>query len=483
MLVVSGNSGQGKSWLLFALAQQLTAGDELIILLEAMGRAHDDMEEAARIFWHEIKNNDMPLDLSRIAERLRRVDSNRARRWLILLVDGVQNEQEARELARQPWEKWGVRLLVSCEPEIADAFEHASHGRCATPERVGDFTSEELHGYLRQCFGADWPDIPGDVRNTLRRPLLARLYRDIAQFGAWHPTNEYELCQRYWLRITEHQGADALLDRTRLERLARSILDAAPYPWTPGQLLDAGLDSHMINNLIRVGWLRRAPRDHFEVWHNRLLNWAVAAALVNSFQSGDVDARDLCAALRELYLETPRDGRPLLGYVAMDVFWLLANSGKLNDLLDPALRTLEDMPWGARHPVYSRLLPTLGSAIVPALFKRLNAVAPSEDPTLAGQLVDAIIAIEDADVPQHALTLLQSDNPRAQRTAMRILTRRPCAERWTDCGRSIALDTPTRLDTSPAANSTPCFFTRTRSAPCVVCTSPAELAGEDHQRA
>ena len=48
-----------------------------------------------------------------------------------------------------------------------------------------------------------WPDIPGEVRHTLRRPLLARIYRDLAKFSAWHPTNEYELCQRYWNRLDE----------------------------------------------------------------------------------------------------------------------------------------------------------------------------------------------------------------------------------------------------------------------------------------
>ncbi len=313
MLVVSGNSGQGKSWLLYALAQQLSAEPELVIMVEATGKVDDDLEEAARICWHDIKNNDMVLRLNRIAERLRRVDSDRAGSWLNLFVDGVQNAEEARSLAKQPWEKWGVRLLISCEPEVATGFEKAAQGRCTGPAFVGDFTSEELQRYLTQYFGTDWPDIPGDVRDTLRRPLLARIYRDVAQLGAWRPTNEYELCRRYWDRLDEDERIDIPLARVGLERLVRSILDGAPYPWTTEQLLLVGLDNQAITALIRVGWFRRTPRGRFEVWHNRLLNWAVAASLVDSFHSGNIDAADFCSRLRELCLERFRFSGPFLG--------------------------------------------------------------------------------------------------------------------------------------------------------------------------
>jgi hypothetical protein len=447
MLVVSGNSGQGKSWLLYALARQLTAGPELIVLVEATGKADGDLEEAARICWHEIKNNDSILWLNRIADRLRRVDSDRAGGWLNLFVDGVQNAEEARGLAKQPWERWGARLLVSCEPEVAGVFEKAAQGRCAATVPVGDFTPEELQRYLTRCFGTDWPDIPGDVRDTLRRPLLARLYRDIAQLGAWSPANEYELCQRYWDRLGEDERIGGPLDRVGLERLARSILDGAPYPWTAEQLLHAGLDNQAINAMIRVGWLRRTPREQFEVWHNRLLNWAVAAALVNSFRSGNIRATDFCFRLRELYLEPDRYGGRFLGYATMDALWLLTKSdGEFNNLLDQALRTLEDMPWHPRQVLYAQFLPTLGTAIVPALFKRLEAVAPSEDPTLPLQVVDAITTFEEKNVAESAFDLLRCDNPRTQRIAMRILSRRPSAK---------ALDRLWELHCSGQANPAP----------------------------
>jgi hypothetical protein len=447
MLAVSGNSGQGKSWLLYALARQITAGPELIILVEATGSAEDDLEEAARICWHEIKNNDMILPLSRIAERLRRVDRNRAGHWLSLLVDGVQSVEEARRLAKIPWETWGVRLIVSCEPEVADEFEKSAQGRCAATVSVGDFTSEELQRYLTRCFGTDWPDIPGDLRHTLRRPLLTRLYRDLAQHGRWRPTNEYELYRKYWHRLDENERIDRPLDRVGLERLALSILDGAPYPWTADQLFRAGLDNQSINALIRVGWLRRTTGNRFEVWHNRLLNWAIAAALVNSFRSGNIETLDFCTRLSQLFLDPYRYGGRFLGYATMDVVWLLANSdGELNDLLDQAMRTLEGIPWEPRQELYTLLLPTVGSAILPSLFRRLEAVAPSEDPTLSRQVVDAITAFDQKDVAASAIGLLTSDNPRTQRLAMRILSRRPSAE---------ALDRLWELHCSGQADSTP----------------------------
>ncbi len=428
LLAISGNSGQGKSWLLYALARQISSGPELIILVEARGRAEDDLDEAARICWHEIKKNDMTLPLSRIAERLRRVDRDRAGHWLTLLVDGIQSVEEGRNLAKQPWATWGVRLIVSCEPEVAGEFEEAAQGRCAATVSVGDFTSEELQRYLTRCFGTDWPDIPGDVRHTLRRPLLARLYRDLAQHGRWRPTNEYELYKKYWHRLGENERIDRPLDRVGLERLARSILDGARYPWTAEQLSRAGLDNQSINALIRVGWLRRTTGNRFEVWHNRLLNWAVAAALVESFQSGDIEPDDFCSLLRNMYGNMRGYGGRYLGYVPMDACWLLANSnGDLSDLLDRALQSLEDMPWNAKQTLYCHLLPTVGSAIVPALFRRLEAVAPSADHTHTDLVVNAITVFEEKAVSSSAIQLLGSKNAPTQRAAMRILSRRPSA--------------------------------------------------------
>jgi hypothetical protein len=314
MLAISGNSGQGKSWLLYATAQQVKAGPELIILLEATGNADADLEAASKVCWHEIKRNDNVLPLDRIAERLQRVDADRAHRWLVLFVDGVQNADEARGLAKRPWEKWGVRLLISCEPELASAFEKAARGRCHATESVGDFTTEELQRFLMRSFGESWLEIPDIVRNALRRPLLARLYREIAQRDAWRPTNEFELFKRYWARIDQDGQIEFALARIGLERLAISILDGAPYPWTLAQLVGAELGAGAINALIRVGWIRRAPRERFEVWHDRLLNWAVAEAMVDALRSGELTQNDFCARTRKLCHEPYGDGGRFLGY-------------------------------------------------------------------------------------------------------------------------------------------------------------------------
>jgi hypothetical protein len=110
----------------------------------------------------------------------------------------------------------------------------------------------------------------------------------------------------------------------------------------------------------------------------------------------------------------------------LDALWLLTDSGsEPSELLDRALESLEQMPLHVREDFYSTRLPTLGDAIVQPLFRRLEAVAQTDDPMIIKQIAKAIIATEGADVPQLAKRSLHSQNPRTQRAAMLILSKRP----------------------------------------------------------
>lgn len=344
ILAVAGDSGAGKSWALYALARQLVAGQGLVILIEARGDGDADCQRAADLFWTRIKGNEDSRSLERTAARRRQLVPSQDGAWLTLLIDGVRSHQEARQLALLPWEEWGVRMACSCLPELARTLKAEGKDRCLVHE-VGDFTLPELHRYLDLRLEGVWGDTPQDVRQTLRRPLLARLYCEVAAPRGWEPANEYELYHRCWARLREGEQGDHPLDMVPLLRLALGVLNGDHYPWTVCQLREAAMNDDGLARLCRAGWLQHTPPDRYQVWHDRLLNWAVAEAICEQYHSRAMDLPTVCARLRCLYL-TPWQGvaRPL-GYVPMDVLWLLADPARnATDAVEAIIEALEAAP-------------------------------------------------------------------------------------------------------------------------------------------
>jgi hypothetical protein len=344
LLAIAGDSGVGKSWLLYALARLLTAGQGLVILIDARGDGDSDCQRAADLFWTRIKGNEDSRSLERTAARRRELVHPHAEEWLTLLIDGVRSHHEARQLAKLPWEEWQIRLTCTCLPEVARTLKAEARDRCLVHD-VEDFSLRELHEYLDLRLEGAWGGIPHDVRQTLRRPLLARLYCELAPPEGWVPANEYELYSRCWARLRKGEQGDHPLDVVPLQRLALGVLDGDNYPWTVGQLHAAGVSDEVLSRLCRVGWLQPAPPAHFQVWHDRLLNWAVAEAICEQHQARAMDLPTLCTRLRRLYY-SPLEGvaRPL-GYVPMDVAWLLADPDQnADEAVEAIIEALEVAP-------------------------------------------------------------------------------------------------------------------------------------------
>jgi hypothetical protein len=344
ILAISGQSGGGKSWLLYALAQYFASSHGLVIVTDATGDGDMDCQKAADIFWKRIKRNDNSLSLDRIADRRHELVQPRAEQWLTLFIDGIQSQREAKQLATQPWEDWNIRVVCTGLPSMARALKAEARDRCRLHD-VSDFALAELHEYLNVRLEGAWGRIPFDVRDTLRRPLLARLYCDLAPSEGWAPANEYELYSRCWQRLREGEQGDHPLDAVPLLRLARQVLEGGTYPWTINQLHTAGLNDEVIGRLCRAGWLQPVAPTHYQIWHDRLLNWAVAESLCAALESGEVSQADLGTRLQELYNgPTHRIARPL-GYVPMDVLWLLTDSARgTGDAVDAIIEALESAP-------------------------------------------------------------------------------------------------------------------------------------------
>ncbi|WP_397570430.1 hypothetical protein [Schlesneria sp. T3-172] len=344
LLAFAGESGEGKSWLLSTLARLSASEQQLVVLVSGSGDAERDCKNAADAFWRHIKGNDQSLPLDRIAARRRELFHDRVDNWLTLFIDDVQSSQEVRHLVMQPWEEWGIRLAISCSPPVARTFQQLADKRGKVIQ-VGDFTVQELRTYLTLRLGDGGGEIPYDVLSTLRRPLLSRLYCDIAKPGTWKSINEYGLYERYWLRLFENEQGESPLDAVPLRKLALSTARGAPYPWTGEQLSAVGLDNCAIQRLSRVGWLQLAGTDRYRVWHDRLLNWAAAEALVSQFDAGLISAEDLTAEIKRIFISSGGGGAVTFGYVPMDVLWLLsAPDRSASAVVDHIIEAMENGP-------------------------------------------------------------------------------------------------------------------------------------------
>ncbi len=221
ILVLSGESGQGKSWLLYALGEIVSTEPPLVLLIEATGQKESDLAQAKDDFVEMIWGHDEGPALRRIGERIRETVPQLKHPWLTLLIDGLQDSDEADQLARVPWEDWGIRVALSASPQAAEAIRAASRGR-SVQVPVPDFDEEDLSTFLEAYCGEQWIEIPGDVRRVLRRPLLASLYRSVADRPSWRPTTEYELLERFWDRLHEGRQVRVPMDA--------SICTGSPFP-------------------------------------------------------------------------------------------------------------------------------------------------------------------------------------------------------------------------------------------------------------
>lgn len=425
LLGLSGESGSGKSWQLYALGLRAGEDPAITVLVDATGDADADLRSAADTFWQEIKGNGATMPLSRIAALRKQQLHRHADWWLTILVDNVQSTQEAERLARRPVEDWGVRLAITGPPDVVTVFERAAGGR-AMIVRVGLFTSGERDEYLERRLGDRWVHVRSDVRDALRRPLLAAIYcNEVAQADGWRATDEYDLFDRMWQRLTIGSHDPGPFDAGHLASLAMALLADGPYPWSMAAVQRAGVDAATLGRLIQTGWVRRAPQERFEVTHDRLLNYAVARGLFYAHQAGDYSLDRIVPLVHKLLTEHGTYSGRRLGYVPMDLFHLLLAFGAEGEAMCASiLEELDGLDDIDRESLYTSLLPTLGIRVVPLLVARLEATVEANASLRQRPIIEGIATFDAPEAREHAMRLLNSDTPDLQRAAMRILAER-----------------------------------------------------------
>jgi len=325
MTVLTGESGQGKTWSLCQAALTATDGAANVVLV----RAPDDFDAFAREInervWLPV--HDQSVSLQVMARRLAPRSRSAGEPWITIHVDDVQSRPLAEDLVRIDWSELGINLVASAQPRIA-AILATAPGAVLIPAR--NFTSAELRRFLR-ARGRDAPleTMPDDVFELLLKPIHAAMFARMPPRSDWTGVSEYELFETYWKHATSQARAqpDHPGDAKRLAALAGTLLTPTPrYPWRLRDVAAAGLDDSALLRLESVGMLSRGAADEVRFGSDRMLNWAIAehlvARAVDERWTAERTAREIAAA-HPAYTEAFVEPLTRLSYVLMDALWLL----------------------------------------------------------------------------------------------------------------------------------------------------------------
>jgi len=389
LTVLSGESGQGKTWRLARTASELSAGDSLVVWVPSSRGNADVAGYVAHEIWNYGLERDATLTLERVASRRNHSNPNVKSPWAIVCVDDVRSSEEATLLQNLDWNRWGISLVLSTSTQIARSI---ASSRGLLPSVVKDFDHLELRAYLeRRCIS--WASIARDVLELIRRPILAKVYADIAQGeSAFNPRTEYDLMDAAWSRISDPT------DIGLIRILAGTIeLENPAYPWRTECILEHGGSADSTIRLTKQGWFRDAGDGRVAMWHHRFLYYAYAKYLVARFDSGELSVDELGAALRRCYNHSAPT-QLQFGYVPMDALWLVLSKPRSTaeqSELWKLIACLETYG-GAGHDdetLYKHLLASLGERIVPLIIARTKYSGDGKHNVVPLRAAEALLII------------------------------------------------------------------------------------------
>lgn len=419
-------SGEGKTWQLLACLWGSAQADRSVVWVRwEKGRGADDtLNKAANVVWQECLGFSGSTTILGLANWYRSTAPSAAMPWLTIAIDDVQDKEVARELASRRWEDWGVRLAMSVPPDVAAVLANQPGDRVYV-HPLDRFSITEANDLLSR-HRRRWGDLPSDLQQLLRVPILAGLYLQLP-FGNFEtaPHSEYEIFCRFWKRMIQR---GELGDEGILIALARRVIDKASYPVPKSDWLSIGLDTSSLHRLRAAGWLVSRPGGFVEFAHDRLLNWAVAVEVALSFEYGTRSADDVgdlllsCAA---------NEHSKRLGYVPMDALWLIAEEASTANSLAQVIGRLEENRYYGSYGegLYAHLLPTLGQRIVLPLEARLSDLPKGDYRIkLIAHALSAIARQEGANLSELTGQLLRSSSVGRQSVGIALATAKPSCD-------------------------------------------------------
>jgi hypothetical protein len=376
-VVLAGSSSVGKSWQLYRLGFNLVEQGSLVILLQGSGNVNRDEGAVAIAFCQQILGESSTKPLRDIRDQMRTEFPELRQPWLTVLIDGVRDATYADQLRRHPWQELGVLAVVGYQTDpntSAPTSDRTVLEETGYSIQLDVFTDRQLGRYLTKRSRARslLAELPNDVKRFIRNPLLAKLFCDLHVPGAtWNPATEYQLFERAWTL----QTSSAPVAASAVAGLAALIPYDQVYPWPITRLWAAGLRDGDVQALVDSGLLRFPSGSRSaEIWHDRILNWAVAEGLVGALRSIEIDAATLIS--RAIQGPSGEGLQRRLDYVALDTLWLLTTPEfGLDNVVGQFLAAL-DAQWTRRQ---RRQLKTLGARISPHLVARLANTPNSEE--------------------------------------------------------------------------------------------------------
>jgi hypothetical protein len=193
------------------------------------------------------------------------------------------------------------------------------------------------------------------------------------------------------------------------------------------------LSDEALLRLESIGWLRRGRRGDVEIWHDRLLNWAIAEWLIDQRRTQQPEKSKLAELLCRMYQNRPDFAGKRLGYVLMDYLWLASDpEDGVGEDVPFLLNALETGPSHGGDPdhLYTVLVPTLGERGYPALLERLQASTsqPDEQHFISRLIGQAIVKIGERSpefARSRALDLIDNQEFVFRAAGMHILKELP----------------------------------------------------------
>ncbi len=402
--LVAGASGNGKSWALCRLAEEAILTHKPALLLRASNR--NELErELKRHIAVDALGHQSPIEPSALGELWRRRTGDPMAE-LLVIWEGCKNAEELKQIHYQGGLGQGLQLIAELPPD-AETGGFLQMG--ITPYEITGFGESELFDALGRR-GVNAGAVPMSIRQMLKHPVLCGLYAQLAvEDERWNPENEYRVLQGFWDRARDRAGK---LAGTRLKALARAMVHSAAAEVTDSQIHDLGFNEAELGQLIVSGWLTQLS-GKWRFAHERLLTWAIAEWMAEQFWKPDVTAVEIASQIETLENYSPPDRNSLhgLGFLTMDVLWLLATEVKSHSKVAELLVLLEDDPHrGASGSFYSELLPTIGNAIVDILLARIGlAGSDDSDIGIVRNVASAIQSLQLTQSRRDQLTRLLAD--------------------------------------------------------------------------
>lgn len=401
-VVLSGESGQGKTWTLAQLAFDQTERGELAVVMRAPTRLDDVVASINERIWQPAhpERVTIPVMARSIGQMLDRGDGT----WLTVYIDDVQDRTFAQRLARSRWHEHGVRIVVSAQPRITDAIRAIRTDTQVI--EIGNFRSADLRRFLALHDRVEALEtMPDDVFELLLKPIHAGIFVRLEKRASWAGVSEYELFSAYWREasLLARDQSDHPGDGHALTVLAGTLLSGtAHYPWRIAEIHGAGLDDAAIMRLEQVGLLRRPAPDRMAFAADRMLNWAVAESLAQRILDDcltPASAEALFATIEGLKTKTGEVVGTRLGYVCFDTLWLLVRDASPKFVADLIWEHVERLPHEARSKDrWKDGFGSVGAAIIPALeLLAARAIDEERDWDIPRNVPFAFAAIAVAD--------------------------------------------------------------------------------------